>query len=56
VFSGHTGISAGTGASFVTPPSIRNTLHEDFTPEIDFDIASPQRWLSLKKRSLDMLR
>jgi hypothetical protein len=57
VFSGHTGISADTGVSFVNPPSIRDTLHEEnWTPEIDFDIATPQRWKSLRKRSLDMLR
>jgi hypothetical protein len=56
-FSGDTGISAGTGASIVTPPSIRDTLHEaDWTPELDFDLASPRRFLSLKKRSMSLLR
>jgi hypothetical protein len=56
MFSNNSGISAGTGLSIVTPPSIRNTLHQDWTPELDFDLASPRRFLSLKKRSLDLLR
>jgi hypothetical protein len=56
MFSDNSGISAGTGLSIVTPPSIRNTLHRDWTPELDFDLASPRRFLSLKKRSLDLLR
>jgi hypothetical protein len=56
MFSDNSGISAGTGLSIVTPPSIRNTLQRDWTPELDFDLASPRRFLSLKKRSLDLLR
>jgi hypothetical protein len=56
-FSNNTGISEGTGLSIVQPPSIRDTLHEaDWTPEIDWDLASPRRFLSLKKRSMSMLR
>jgi hypothetical protein len=55
-FSHDTGISAGTGLSVVQPPSIRDTLHEDWTPEIDWELGNPTRFLSLKKKSLDMLR
>jgi hypothetical protein len=55
-FSHETGISAGTGLSVVQPPSIRDTLHEDWTPEIDWELGNPTRFLSLKKKSLGMLR
>lgn len=56
-FSRNTGISEGTGLSIVHPPSIRDTLHEaDWTPEIDWDLASPRRFFSLKKRSMSMLK
>lgn len=57
MFSGNTGISAGTGLSIVMPPSIRDTLHEDmhWTPELDFDMTSPRRFQSLRKKSIDML-
>jgi hypothetical protein len=55
-FSEDTGISARTGVSREAP-SIRDTLHEaDWTPEINFDLASPRRFLSLKKRSISLLR
>jgi hypothetical protein len=55
-FSRETGISAGTGLSVIQPPSIRDTLHEDWTPEIEWELGNPTRFLSLKKKSLDMLR
>jgi hypothetical protein len=55
-FSRETGISAGTGLSVIQPPSIRDTLHEDWTPEIDWELGNPRRFLSLKKRSMSLLR
>jgi uncharacterized protein YceK len=57
-FSEYTVISVGTGLSIVQPPSIRNTLHEGsgWTPEIEWDLASPRRFLSLKKKSLSILK
>jgi uncharacterized integral membrane protein len=47
------GLSRETSA-----PSIRDTLREqgDWTPEIDWELASPKRFLSLKKRSMSLLR
>ncbi|KAH5406209.1 hypothetical protein HBI46_195820 [Parastagonospora nodorum] len=55
-FSGQTGVTAGTGLSIVRLPNIRDTLHEpDWTPEIDWDLSSPRRFLSLKKRSMSLL-
>jgi hypothetical protein len=57
VFSEETGVSAGTGLTMVRPPNIRDTLHEaDWTPEIEWDLASPRRFLSLKKRSMSLLK
>ncbi|KAF2032592.1 hypothetical protein EK21DRAFT_43786, partial [Setomelanomma holmii] len=44
--------SRGSVGTTVAAPSIRNTLHEDWTPEIEWELASPRRFLSLKKRSL----
>jgi hypothetical protein len=57
-FSEYTVISVGTGLSIVQPPSIRNTLHEGsgWTPEIEWDLASPRRFLSLKKKSLSIVK
>ncbi|KAF1919547.1 hypothetical protein BDU57DRAFT_536518 [Ampelomyces quisqualis] len=57
MFSENARTSLGTGFSFVQPPSIRDTLHEGsgWTPEIQWDLASPRRFLSLKKKSLSLL-
>lgn len=52
MFSEQTGISAGTGLSVVVPPSIRSTLHEDWRPDIDWELGSPRRFLSFKKKSM----
>ncbi|KAF2829289.1 hypothetical protein CC86DRAFT_453938 [Ophiobolus disseminans] len=59
--SAETGISAGTGLSMraAAAPSLRDTLRgedRDWTPEIEWELASPRRFLSLKKRSLSLLR
>ncbi|KAH8728723.1 hypothetical protein GQ44DRAFT_747572 [Phaeosphaeriaceae sp. PMI808] len=45
-------ISVGTGLNVIVAPSIRNTLHEDWSPEIDWELASPRRFLSFKKKSM----
>ncbi len=51
------GISVGTGLSIgvpsvVTAPSIRDTLRADghWTPELDWELRSPRRFLSMKRR------
>ncbi|KAJ4379642.1 hypothetical protein N0V86_004824 [Didymella sp. IMI 355093] len=51
------GISVGTGLSIavpsvVTAPSIRDTLRADgnWTPELDWELKSPRRFLSMKRR------
>ncbi|KAF1927869.1 uncharacterized protein M421DRAFT_392484 [Didymella exigua CBS 183.55] len=51
------GISVGTGLSIglpsvVTAPSLRDTLRADgnWTPELDWELRSPRRFLSMKKR------
>ncbi|KAH7068885.1 hypothetical protein BKA63DRAFT_97339 [Paraphoma chrysanthemicola] len=48
-------VSAGSVGTTVAAPSIRNTLHEDWTPEIDWELASPRRFLSFKKKSLSFV-
>lgn len=51
------GISIGTGLSIgvpsvVTAPSLRDTLRADgnWTPELDWELRSPRRFLSMKRR------
>ncbi|KAJ4323597.1 hypothetical protein N0V94_001790 [Neodidymelliopsis sp. IMI 364377] len=51
------GISIGTGLSIAVPsvitaPSIRDTLRADggWTPELDWELRSPRRFLSMKRR------
>ena len=51
------GISVGTGLSIAVPsvitaPSIRDTLRADgnWTPELDWELRSPRRFLSMKRR------
>ncbi|KAJ4989144.1 hypothetical protein SVAN01_05406 [Stagonosporopsis vannaccii] len=51
------GISVGTGLSIgvpsvVTAPSLRDTLRADgnWTPELDWELRSPRRFLSMKRR------
>ncbi|KZM23972.1 uncharacterized protein EKO05_0009265 [Ascochyta rabiei] len=51
------GISVGTGLSLgvpsvVTAPSLRDTLRADggWTPELDWELRSPRRFLSMKRR------
>ena len=47
-----TGISINIPASVVTAPSIRDTLRADgdWTPELDWELRSPRRFLSMKRR------
>ena len=47
-----TGISITIPASVVTAPSIRDTLRADgnWTPELDWELRSPRRFLSMKRR------
>lgn len=50
------GISVGTGLSIgvpsvITAPSLRDTLRTDnWTPELDWELRSPRRFLSMKRR------
>jgi hypothetical protein len=55
-FGHEMGISAGTGLSVVQAPSIRGTLLEDWTPEIDWELGNPKRFSTLKKECLGMLQ
>ncbi|KAF9694714.1 hypothetical protein EKO04_007362 [Ascochyta lentis] len=47
-----TGLSIGGVPSVVTAPSLRDTLRADggWTPELDWELRSPRRFLSMKRR------